>query len=328
MFLFKFGRNAQYNLLKRLMPVVALLFGALLLPACKPPAKPDKDKLKLQIVATTSMIADTARIIGGDAVMVEELMGPGIDPHLYKASPRDMELLANADLILYNGLHLEAKLGDVLDTMEKQGRKVVAVTRDIPRERLIELKDFPGEYDPHVWMDTDLWGIVANTITKAIIAEKPKQEESIKINKDYFDGSLRMLVQNIDIALHKIPTEQRVLITAHDAFAYWGRAYKFEVRGLQGVSTASEAGARDVQEMATFIAEKKIPAIFVESSVPKRNIEALQEAVKAKGFAVRIGRPLYSDSVGDYGTQQGTYIGMLRFNAGIIAEELTPPDTK
>lgn len=321
--LFPFSSARSLCLLSALLAVAAFFVAG-----CKPPAKPDKSKLKLQIVATTSIIADTARSIGGDNVMVEELMGPGIDPHLYKATARDVERLSQADVILYNGLHLEAKLGDVLEQMKTTGKKVVAVTKDIPKDRLLPLENAPDQFDPHVWMDTDLWAIVGKTIADTISEEKPNADADVKTNLEYFEGGLRMLYQNISIALDPIPEQQRVLITAHDAFEYFGRAYKMEVRGLQGVSTASEAGAKDVQELANFIVERKIPAIFVESSVPRRNVEALQEAVKAKGHEVRIGRPLYSDSVGDYGTAQATYVGMMRFNAGIIGEELSPPKAK
>ncbi len=301
---------------------------ALTLAGCEAPLPPDEGPSKVQIVATTSMIADTAREIGGDAVHVDALMGPGIDPHLYKASAGDVERLGKADIVLYTGLHLEAGMATVFDNMPKGDRQVVAVTKDIPKDMLIPVEGFEGNYDPHVWMDPDLWKPVAETIAETIIKKAPDKEKAIRTNLDYFLGSLRMLDSNIEIALKDIPKEKRIIITAHDAFSYFGKAYNMEVRGLQGVSTASEAGAMDVQALATLIAERKIPAIFVESSVPQRNIEALQEAVKAKGFKVRIGRPLYSDSVGDYGTAQASYIGMLRFNAGIIAEELTPEPAK
>lgn len=311
-------------LLVGLLRFVTILAGCLILAGCKTPPPPNEGPLKVHVVATTSMIADTAEEIGGDIVKVQALMGPGIDPHTYKASEGDVERLGEADLILYNGLHLEARMTTVFEKMRDLGHDVVAVSKNIPEYKLIKVPGFDGQYDPHIWMDTELWSNVAETIAEAIIKEAPDQEKTIRINLDYFKGKLRMLNQNIHIALNPIPKQQRVLVTAHDAFSYWGRAYDFEVKGLQGVSTASEAGAQDVQELATFIAEHKIPAIFVESSVPRRNVEALQEAVKAKGFDVKIGRALYSDSVGDYGTAQSTYVGMLRYNAGIIAEALTP----
>lgn len=313
--------------LKSLPVVVAILVGGLL-SGCKTPPTPDKVPMKVNIVATTSMIADTAQEIGGDAVNVVALMGPGIDPHTYKASEGDVKRLGNADLILYNGLHLEARMTNVFEQMSRAGRHTVAVTKDIPENKLISIPGFEGHYDPHVWMDPEVWRHVADTIAAEIIKQVPDKEKTIKTNLDYFQGKLRMLNQNVTIALEKIPRESRVLITAHDAFNYFGKAYDFQVEGLQGISTASEAGAMDVQTLANMIVEKKIPAIFVESSVSRRNVEALQEAVKAKGSEVRIGRSLYSDSVGDYGTAQASYIGMIRFNAGIIAEELTPPQPK
>lgn len=314
----------------RRIPTVAMLLAAialaLTLAGCSTPAKPDEGPSRLYIVATTSIIADTAREIGGDVVRVDTLMGPGIDPHLYKASEGDARRLLDADLILYNGLHLEARMTDVFEQMKQSGKETFAVTSGIPKEKLIAIEGFEGNYDPHVWMDVGLWQEVSKSIADAIIKQVPEKEETIKLNLDVYLGKLRMLDQNVRIAVERIPENNRVLITAHDAFNYFGKTYGVEVRGLQGVSTASEAGARDVQDLAAFIAERKIPAIFVESSVPRRTIEALQEAVEAKGHTVRIGRPLYSDSIGDYGTAQASYVGMMRFNSGIISEELTPPE--
>lgn len=296
---------------------------ALFLAGCKTPPPPNEGPTKLYVVATTSIIADTVREIGGDAVRVDALMGPGIDPHTYKASEGDVARIAEADIIFYNGLHLEARMTTVF---EKTGRLAVPVSKDIPEYRLLAASDYDGQHDPHIWMDTDLWAIAANTIAETMIEKVPEHEESIRTNLDYFEGKIRMLFANMNIALDTVPETGRVLITAHDAFGYFGRRFNFEVRGLQGVSTASEAGAQDVQELANFIVERQIPAIFVESSVSKRNLEALQEAVSAKGFKVNIGRPLYSDSVGPYGTAQASYIGMMRYNAGIIAEALTPEE--
>lgn len=303
---------------------ISLLLFSLFLSGCKTPPPPGEGPSKVHVVATTSIIANTVQEIGGDAVRVEALMGPGIDPHTYKASAGDVTRLGEADLILYNGLHLEAKMGSVLEKMSDAKRTVVAVSKDIPPHRLLKIPGFEGEYDPHIWMDTELWSIVATTIAEAIIEKAPDQEKTIRTNLEYFHGKLRMLYANINIALGQIPKEQRVLVTAHDAFNYLGRAYDLEVKGLQGVSTASEAGAQDVQSLTDLITSRKIPAIFIESSVPPRSIQALQEAVAARGHKVRIGRALYSDSVGDYGTAQSSYVGMMRFNAGIIGEELTP----
>jgi manganese/zinc/iron transport system substrate-binding protein len=317
----KYSRAAIWAVLTTLSALLLLAVTG-----CSTPAKPDEGPSRIYVVATTSIIADTAKEIGGEVVRVDGLMGPGIDPHLYKATEGDAERLNEADLILYNGLHLEAGMTEVFERMQKSGKEVVAVTDGIPEEKLIPVEGFEGNFDPHVWMDVSLWMDVSKNIANAIIEQAPDKEEAIKMNLEIFLGKLRMLDQNIRIAVGQIPEEQRVLVTAHDAFGYFGKQYGVEVRGLQGVSTASEAGARDVQELATFIAERKIPAIFVESSVPYRNIEALQEAVKANGHEVRIGRPLYSDSIGDYGTAQASYVGMMRFNAGIIGEELTPPD--
>ncbi len=303
---------------------LSLLSCFLFLAGCKTPPPPGEGPTRLHVVATTSIIADTVQEIGGDIVRVESLMGPGIDPHTYKASEGDVSKLGGADIIFYNGLQLEARMTSVFEKMSQSGRKVVAVSENIPEYRLLPADDHDGQYDPHIWMDTELWTSVAHTIAETLIAETPEHEETIRTNLEYFEGKLRMLYANVNIALGTIPHEQRVVITAHDAFGYFGRQFNLEVRGLQGVSTASEAGAQDVQELANFIVERQIPAIFVESSVPRRSLEALQEAVAAKGFQVSIGRPLYSDSIGPYGTAQASYVGMMRYNAGIIAEALTP----
>lgn len=301
----------------------ALLAGlSLLLVACAAPPKPNEIETRIQVVATTGMLGDTISEIGGDLVRVDTLMGPGLDPHQYSATEGDVRKITEADLIVYNGLHLEAQMAQVFEKMSSSGKTTLEATKDIPRDKLIKLDEAGTNYDPHVWMDVALWTEVSRTITKALIEQRPDKEETLRTNLEYYEGKLRMLDQNIRIAVESIPEERRVLITAHDAFAYYGRAYGIDVRGLQGVSTASEAGARDVQELANLIVEKKIPAIFVETSVPRRHVEALQEAVKAKGHQVRIGRPLYSDSIGDYGTALASYVGMMRFNAGIIADEL------
>jgi manganese/zinc/iron transport system substrate-binding protein len=265
------------------------------------------------------MIADAVTNVGGDLVEVTALMGPGVDPHLYKASAGDLTAMMAADVIFFNGLHLEGKLTEVLEQTEKKGIRTHAVTESIPPESFIRLE---GAEDPHVWFDVILWMQVVMR-TRDVLAEvDPTHGERYEENAAAYMEELIELNGYVRDQAERVPEGQRVLITAHDAFHYFGRAYGFEVRGLQGISTATEAGTADVKELSEFIATQKIPAIFVESSVPKRNIEAVRAAVKARGFEVEIGGELYSDAMGDPGTPEGTYIGMVRHNIDTIVKGL------
>lgn len=297
-----------------------LLLATLALAACSSDSQKSGDiaERQVKVVTTIGMIADVAEHVGGERVSVEELMGPGTDPHLYKASEGDVQRLAEADLIFYNGLHLEAKMGDVLERMSGQGVTTVAVAQDIPEAQLLQPQEFEGNYDPHVWFEVPLWMVVVEAVRDALVELDPGSADLYEANAEAYLAELQDLHAYVQEQVGRIPAEQRVLITAHDAFNYFGRAYGFEVRGLQGISTESEAGTGDVQDLASFIAERQIPAIFVESSVPVRNVEAVQAAVQAKGFAVEIGGELFSDAMGDAGTPEGTYSGMLRHNVDTI----------
>ncbi|MBA2352618.1 MAG: zinc ABC transporter substrate-binding protein [Burkholderiales bacterium] len=280
------------------------------------------DSGPLRIVTTIGMIADAAKNIGGDKVSVTALMGAGVDPHLYRASEGDVRRLGAAEIIFYNGLHLEAAMGEVLERM--QGRKRTAAVADgVERERLLAPPEFAGAYDPHIWFDVELWGKAGGRVRDTLVAYDPDNAVSYRTNAERYLNEVRDLHEYVKAQAARVPQPQRVLVTAHDAFNYFGRAYGFEVRGLQGISTASEAGTGDVQALAAFIAERRIPAIFVESSIPQRTIEAVQAAVKARGFETRIGGQLYSDAMGDAGTPQGTYIGMVRHNVDTIVGALT-----
>lgn len=277
---------------------------------------------RLRIVATTSIIADAARIIGGPAVEVEALMGPGVDPHLYKASAGDVERLRRADVVLYNGLHLEGKLGEVLDGLRTQGRRPVAVAERIAPERRIAVGD--GMWDPHVWFDPMLWSEAVQAIPAAIAAAAPALVTEVGGRAVQLLADLAALDAELRTALAVVPPERRVLVTAHDAFGYFGRAYGFEVTGLLGLSTAAEAGTGDVQRLVDLVATRRLPAIFVETTVPVRIIEAIRDGVRARGHDVRIGGSLYSDALGDLGGPAGTYTGMLRENVRTIAGALAP----
>jgi manganese/zinc/iron transport system substrate-binding protein len=277
---------------------------------------------KINVVTTTGMIADIVKNIGGDRVEVISLMGPGVDPHLYKASEGDVQLLGEADIIFYNGLHLESQMGRVLERMNEFGVKTVPVTDKIDRSVLESPPQFAGNYDPHVWFDVTLWMKSAEQVQETLIEVDPSSQAIFEANAKAYLADLQELHQYVLERASTIPAEQRILITAHDAFNYFGRAYGFEVRGLQGISTEAQAGTADVQALAGFIVEKQIPAIFVESSVPQRNVEAVQAAVQARGFDVKIGGSLFSDAMGTEGTPEGTYIGMVKHNIDTIVDAL------
>jgi manganese/zinc/iron transport system substrate-binding protein len=248
-------------------------------------------------------------------------MGPGVDPHLYKASEGDVTRMSEADLIVYNGLHLEAQMGEVFEQME--GRiKAVAVTSNIDESLLLSPPDYEGAHDPHVWFDVTLWMTVVELVRDTLVELDAGSAELYKSNAESYLAQLDELHNYVSTQAERVPSEQRVVITAHDAFNYFGHAYGFEVRGLQGISTESEAGTGDVQDLAEFIASRRIPAVFIESSVPQRNIEAVQAAVKSRGFEVTIGGELFSDAMGDPGTPEGTYIGMVRHNVDTIVSAL------
>lgn len=278
---------------------------------------------KVNAVATTGMIADIVRNVGGERVNVIGLMGPGVDPHLFKASAGDVRHLANADIIFYNGLHLEAGMAKVFERMENTQIHPVAVTDLIPRDKLLFPPEFNGNYDPHIWFNVSMWMQAVEQVRQALIERDPQNAVQYQENADHYLEELAGLQEYVLTQVSKIPPEKRVLITAHDAFNYFSRAYGFEVRGLQGISTATEAGTADVTTLADLIVERQIPAIFIESSVPQRNIEAVQAAVKAQGFDVKIGGELFSDAMGDGGTPEGTYIGMIRHNVDTIVRALT-----
>ncbi|MFH2054563.1 MAG: zinc ABC transporter substrate-binding protein [bacterium] len=279
------------------------------------------DAARLKVVTTIGMITDVVEQIGGKRVRVAGLMGPGVDPHLYKASAGDVELMSEADIIFYGGLHLEGAMTELFEQMQRRTR-TVAVAQAVPAEMLLSPKQFAGAHDPHIWFDVSLWVRTVDLIRDNLIALDSGGVALFSNNADSLKARLFDLHQYVRTQAARVPQQQRVLITAHDAFNYFGRAYGFEVRGLQGISTATEAGTADIQQLATFIAERKIPAIFIESSVSPRNIEAVQAAVKARGFEVKIGGELFSDAMGDPGTPEGSYIGMVKHNIDTVVSAL------
>ena len=286
--------------------------------ACKAPTKSSG---KLKVVVTTSMLTDLVKNIGGDLIDLQGLMGAGVDPHLYKASEGDVSKLFNADVIFYNGLHLEGKLVAVFEKMETQ-KTTVALGEFLAKEGLIGSDYFASNYDPHVWFNIQYFKEFSDKVTSVLSEEDPKNAASFTANNLAFQQKLDLLHTAVVNTIATLAPEKRVLVTAHDAFNYFGKAYGFKVVGLQGLSTATEAGVQDVQKLSEYIIANKVKAIFIESSVPRRTIEALQEAVLSKGHQVSIGGSLYSDALGDADSVEGTYVGMFLYNIKTIVNAL------
>ena len=308
----------------RTVSFFSLVAIALLLAACgrvEESETPDFSQRQINIVATTGMVGDIVGVVGGERVEVTTLMGPGIDPHTYKASEGDVEKIGSADIIFYSGLHLEAKLAEVF---EKMGDSIttVAVAEQIPVDLRIVVGTGIGAYDPHVWFDVELWAIAVEAVRDTMVRIDPTHADGYNERADAYQIELVELDRYVAERAATVPEAQRALITAHDAFGYFAKAYGFEVLGIQGVSTSTEAGAGDIQALADFIVERQIPAIFVESSVSPRTVEALQEAVRSRGFDVQVGGSLFSDAMGDAGTLEGTYLGMVRYNTDTIVKAL------
>ncbi|MFD1616067.1 metal ABC transporter solute-binding protein, Zn/Mn family [Gelatiniphilus marinus] len=279
-----------------------------------------KDNSKLNIVTTTTMITDLVKNIGGDYINIEGLMGSGVDPHLYKASEGDVTKLVNADIIFYNGLHLEGKLVDVFEKMKS--KSPIALAEEIDKSTLIGSEYFGSNFDPHVWFNIEYYKQFVKKVTAVLSEKDPKNSVNYTENKTQYLKKLEELQNKVISLIETLPNEKRILVTAHDAFNYFGKSYGFQVVGLQGLSTATEAGVQDVQKLAAFIIDNNVKAIFVESSVPRRTIEALQAAVNSKGHEVKIGGTLYSDALGNAGTVEGTYIGMFEYNVNTIVNAL------
>jgi len=286
--------------------------------ACKAPTKSSG---KLKVVVTTSMLTDLVKNIGGDLIDLQGLMGAGVDPHLYKASEGDVSKLFNADVIFYNGLHLEGKLVAVFEKMETQ-KTTVALGEFLAKEGLIGSDYFASNYDPHVWFNIQYFKEFSDKVTSVLSEKDPKNAASFTANNLAFQQELDLLHTAVVNTIATLAPEKRILVTAHDAFNYFGKAYGFKVVGLQGLSTATEAGVQDVQKLSEYIIANKVKAIFIESSVPRRTIEALQEAVLSKGHQVSIGGSLYSDALGDGGSVEGTYVGMFLYNIKTIVNAL------
>ena len=282
---------------------------------------PDSYSEKIAITTTTNVITDLVENIGGDHVSVTGLMGPGVDPHLYRPSASDVKSLQNADIIFYNGLDLEGKMGDIFVKIGREGTSVWAVSENIPPESLLIL-DANGNFDPHIWWDVELWTEAAKVVATGLKEYDPNNSENYEKNLLEYLNQLDSLNSNNLNKINSIPSEQRVLVTAHDAFQYFGHAYGFEELAIQGWSTDSEAGIREIQNLADEISKRKIKALFVETSISPATIEALKAAVQDKGHDIVIGGELFSDAIGEKGTAEGTYIGAFTHNIDTIVKAL------
>jgi manganese/zinc/iron transport system substrate-binding protein len=319
--------------LKLFMAMMALLLSLGALAACADDGDnggADGDE-RLNVVTTTTMIRDAVENVAGDLVDVESLMGPGVDPHDYRARESDVARMEAADVIFYNGLHLEGAMADVLERMEDRTH-TVAIAEQVDSSRLIAPDtdvlgdDFEGQYDPHIWFDVDLWMLAVEVIRDELSELDEENAEAYAENTEEYLAELEELDQYVHDRIAEIPEDRRILITAHDAFGYLGHAYGMDVRGLQPLSTVVEAGAADVRAMADLIVEREIRAIFLETAVPPQGIEAVKEAARSRGFDVEIGGELYGDALGEPGTEQGTYIGAVRHNIDTIVDALLGND--
>jgi len=300
---------------------VVILF-ALIAFSCKKEVKEKVGNEKLKVVSTTSQVTDLVKELAGDLVELEGLMGAGVDPHLYKASEGDVTKFYNADVIFYSGLHLEGKLEDVFEKMRHNGKTTISVSDAIAKDALISSTDFASSYDPHFWFSTAHWKKTTIYVADELSKLDPKNATIYAQNAEAYLEKLNQLEKNNAVLLEELSEEKRILVTAHDAFAYFGKAYGFKVVSLQGLSTATEAGVQDVQRISDFIIMHDVKAIFIESSVPVRTVEALQAAVKSKNHEVVIGGTLFSDALGNPDSIEGTYVGMYKYNIKTIISAL------
>lgn len=304
-----------------IMTILFLAVTAIVTSACGQQASPGGSG-KLQITATTGMITDVVQQVGGEFVEASGLMGAGIDPHLYKASQGDVKKLDDADIIFYNGLHLEGKMAEIFESMEKR-KPTVAVSEYLKEDQLHAAPDQgTGMHDPHIWFNVKLWISATEVIRDTLIEKDPAHTDYYKEHAAAYIKELEELDDYAREQIALIPEASRILVTAHDAFGYFGEAYGLTVTGLQGMNTMSEYGSKDVSKLRDYLVEKKIKAVFIESSVPKKSIESVIEGAQQLGHEVKIGGELFSDAMGDAGTVEGTYIGMVKHNVDTIVAAL------
>lgn len=299
------------------------LLGFLLLFTTASHADDAKDvREPLTVVATTGMVADAARAVLGDRGVVIGIMGEGVDPHLYKPKASDVRLVLSADAVFYSGLKLEGRMGDVFAKARERGLPVHAVTAHLDESLQLEDEEHPGDPDPHIWMDVEVWSLTLQPIVRVLCEVDPAGCEDYRINAERYRKSLLELDVKLEAMIGSIPSEQRVLVTAHDAFRYFSRSYGIEVHGVQGISTESEPGLSELNDLVNYLVKKKIRAVFIESSVSPRNILAIIQGARAQGHEVVQGGQLYSDAMGAPGTPAGTYVGMMEHNGHVITNAL------
>lgn len=291
-------------------------------PAAGPATQPVKLRSPYRIVTTCGMVTDIVRQVVGDKAEVVGLMGAGVDPHLYKPTSNDVRELMSADLVFYSGLMLEGRMEEALAQVQRRGRPVFAVTEGISRQRLLQAEDASGHPDPHVWMDVALWRECTEWVAGKLSELDPANRDHYLARSADYASELQELDDYIRNVIATIPDQQRVLVTAHDAFGYFSRAYEIPVKSAQGISTESEPGVNDINELVNFLVERKIRAIFVESSVSQANLRAVLEGAASKGWSAEIGGQLFSDAMGPEGSYEGTYLGMLDHNATTITRAL------
>jgi manganese/zinc/iron transport system substrate-binding protein len=280
------------------------------------------DPAPYTVVTTISQIADAVRHVAGERAEVRALMGEGVDPHLYKPTRSDIATLRAADIVFYNGLHLEGKMTDTFQRLADSGKRVYPVTELIEESFLLTPPEFQGAHDPHVWMDPSAWKETVLAVRDRLIEYDSASADFYTINAEAYLEELTAIDTYAEDVVHTVPESQRVMVTAHDAFNYFGRRYGFEVLGIQGISTESEAGVREIERLVNIIVQRKIPAVFVETTVSERNIKALIAGAAAQGHEVRIGGSLFSDAMGAPGTYEGTYIGMIDHNVTVVTNAL------
>ncbi|MGM0875026.1 MAG: metal ABC transporter solute-binding protein, Zn/Mn family [Bacillota bacterium] len=306
---------------KWLASVVTAIVAVFLLAACGSDQTNGDVSDKINVTTTTGQVADVVKNIGGDKVEVISLMGPGVDPHLYQASQGDIQKLNNAEIIYYNGLHLEGKMNEIFEKMAK-AKPTVAVADSIPENKLLGNSSDSNAHDPHIWFDIQAWIHVIDLVEKELTKLSPENEELFKENASNYKKELEEMDQYARDQIQTIPEESRMLVTAHDAFNYFGHAYGLEVMGLQGLSTDSEYGLKDVQVLVDTLVERNIKAVFIESSISEKSINAVVEGAKKQNHDVVIGGELFSDAMGEEGTDEGTYIGMFKHNVDTIVSSL------
>jgi manganese/zinc/iron transport system substrate-binding protein len=305
--------------MQKSFPYTALLLLLMVLFSCK--WDNGESNHKFLITTTTNIMADGIRKLVKDSAEVTPLMAIGVDPHLYKASQRDLDLLFEADLVIYHGLHLEGKMTEVLRKFSRTN-EVINQGELVPEDLLIMDPAFDSSVDPHIWFDVSLWKKAMTAVAAQLIDKKPSWREYVEKNLFEFQTALDSLDDYTRQEISQLTEKGQILITAHDAFSYFGKAYKIEVKGLQGLSTLSEPGLHDVSQLVTFIIEHKIKAVFVEQSISPKAIEAVVEGCRRRGHSVKMAGPLFTDSLGDPDGEAGTYIGMVKTNVRIIVDNL------